>query len=490
MSGRFIPWENTSGAASRRIEQTRKLETPTATGMLVRRMMKTERILWTACWLSLAFALKAQADEKLVYSVKSTDVTHRHTATQVQEDKATTTEKNYDVTITLGNNYVIQDSDEAETIIDFAKKRILSVDKKANEYHDVDLHSTVYFRAMELKNRLMLGQILQSSGAALDAFKPFDSETLLGLTIPGQEGSKVEEKTSNGATDYMHDGKMVAWFEPSSDKIPESAKSAYRRYLTNMCQLHPQIRESILKQDTFPKTLKYQAKMAGLEEEAREMKLKTVTTAAAVTPEAPAGCKLKRDEALMPIYNALDKLGANAKFPERADITKKVDDLIKSGKALDALLVILEFHLSTDEDMAPETKRAMEAGKDDANFKKFLHGSQTTTPSEAANGIKELESLDQSNPSAAHVIDILCANMNFQLNQRTPAIQLMTKALSANPLITGAYHDLGNMYLSIFQSGTGWDCFRLAQKLSPSHKMVNDIVQLDDQLEKDYPGFF
>ncbi|HEY9756773.1 MAG TPA: hypothetical protein V6C97_16520 [Oculatellaceae cyanobacterium] len=457
--------------------------------------MKTHQILLAVCSLSLAFSLKAQADEKLVYTLKTTDITHQPQASQdkdksSKQDKPASTEKASEVTITLGDNYVIQDDSETTHIIDFAKKRIVSVDKKANEYHDVALHSTVYFRAMELKNRLMLGQILKNTGATLDAFRPFDSETLLGLTIPGLDSTKVEEKTSNGAIDYVHDGQLVAWFEPSTEKISESAKTGYRRFLANMCQLHPQIRESLLKQETFPKTLKYQAKMAGLREEAKEFKLKSASTVSAVNADPPAGCKLVRDEALTPIYEGLDKLGEHPKFPERAEITKKVDDLIKSGKALDALLVILEYHLSTDENMDPETKKAMEAGKDNPAFQKFLRSSQSTAPSGAESAIKELESLDRSNPSAANVLDILCANLYFGLTQRTPAIQLMTKALTRNPLITGAYHDLGNMYLSIFQSGTGWDCFRLAQKLSPSHKMVNDISQLDAQLEKDYPEFF
>jgi len=57
-------------------------------------------------------------------------------------------------------------------------------------------------------------------------------------------------------------------------------------------------------------------------------------------------------------------------------------------------------------------------------------------------------------------------------------------------LITGAYHDLGMMYIADYKTATGWQSFRLAHRICPSHPLMMEISEMERKLESDFQEFF
>ena len=239
-----------------------------------------------------------------------------------------------------------------------------------------------------------------------------------------------------------------------------------------------------------PQELKYWVEDTGIHT-TLDFKLKECKDVAASSPTPPADYKEAPHEELQPIYEALAKLGPSARQPKLTKVIEDFDTALNQKNYLDALLITLEYSLSTGDQMTREMAKLKPFMDSDPESKKFLvdYGSKNKQE-EVQKALDSLDSIDRKKLSRAYVIDVMKANDFEALKQFRKARELEIAVLTRQPLLTGMYHDLGVNYQSSYEMNKAWDCFDLADKIMPDFSMMKPIHELDARMETTFPDFF
>lgn len=430
----------------------------------------------------------------LKYSVKTDTVRHTQERDAKTGKPGKVVDKNStersEPKLTLDKDFVSVVANNSEIIFDFANKRVLTVNSESKTYKDEDMHARVYFRISELQNRSALGGLLGSAGVKMDAFDAFDDQSSLAVVVPGlPEKVKIEKVESSGTVTFKRNGLDVARYSLSDLVVSEPERSALRRIIANMLPLHPEIRKDLVTQKTFPRTLWLTCKNSIASDITYDCAKLSADGTPSDTLSKLGSYKVERDKELAEIFSALDKLGPNPKLPEKQVVVENARQALNAGNALDAALIVLEYGLMTGQRDLPEYKEILQSAAKDPQAAKFFSLIAPRSETEVKAAIQELKKMDRSKLSHGYFIDIMLANILWDSGDST-AIPIMKSVLASHPLIVGVYHDLGKMYLQGWRMDTGWECFRIANKLVPEHSQMTEIKELEKSLEADFPDFF
>ena len=128
--------------------------------------------------------------------------------------------------------------------------------------------------------------------------------------------------------------------------------------------------------------------------------------------------------------------------------------------------------------------------KDHAELDRFFRSLGISGKNQAEKAIAELQKINRKKLNRFHMIDIMIANQQSVLGQNDKAEKRMLAALKANPFITGAYKDLGDMFYADFDMASAWLCWDFARKQVPEHFMLKPISEYEKELLRDFPDFF
>jgi tetratricopeptide (TPR) repeat protein len=392
-----------------------------------------------------------------------------------------------------------------EVAYDFNKKRVYAISRADKTYTATDLNAMVYFRVMELGNRLKLQKVLDGVKATTKSpmLSPIESETVFGMVLPGEKAVSISERTTGDTTTYTHDDKALVTFVPSKNEIDASCKKSYARFIADVCPIHPEIRKKIVANAHLPADLEFlYINERGTSKVSKDntpayktgkLVLQSVESEpdTSVSDMALNGLTLVRTKSdLTPIWNSLDSHGDNPQFPTREEAIKFSENAAKNGQPLDALLALLEYGLETGEQLVPEIKALAPSLQKDENASHFLTYLSPDNEKEAKEALKSLSEIDRSKLKKGAVVDIMQGNIESQLDQKSDSLKLLIRALTNNPFIVGAYHDLGEGLTGEYQMDLAWQCFDEARKLRPDHPMLKSIDDMEAKLQQDFPDYF
>ncbi len=393
-----------------------------------------------------------------------------------------------------------------EEVYDFQNKRVYSITKADKTYTEANLNALVYFCVSELSNRQVLNKVLASKTLKTPILDAFEVESGLGIVMPDQKKDAaiepvVQESTTGDTIIYAHDGKTVVSLVPSQNLIDASCRKSYDKFIAYGCPIHPEIRKNILSKPYLPAELEFRfANELGKSDNKTTAVAKTgklvlqnvhAEPDASISASELSGLNLTRTKSeLSPIWQALDARGANPKFPSREDAIEYAQNAAANNRPLDALLSLLEYGLETGETLLEPIKELKPALAKDENAHLFLTYLSPANDTEAAAARKSLAQIDRSKLEKGAVIDIMQGNIESSLGHDEVAKQLLLKALIKNPLVVGAYHDLGEGLTRDYQMELAWQCFDEARKLRPDHPMLKSITEMEAKLQQDFPDFF
>jgi hypothetical protein len=439
---------------------------------------------------------EAQADQQFVFEVKT------HTERTAKSDKERKTEKSGEKdkpvikdstakeTLTLGADYFIKEDADSKSIVDLRTKRMFSLSPKQATYGVIDLHAPVWFRIMEFKNREMLGGVLGVIGQQDTMGNRFTNESLFGIDSPdAKDKLRADIKSAPSLTRFIYNGAEIASYMPSKTAVDAAYKRTYTAAISQNMKIHPSIRAALVEMNV-PQSFKYSYKDS-MESGSVDYQLLGAKTVQAALPAPPADFKFQPSAELKPVHGALDKLGENPKQPSKEKVKEEINSRLAKGNILDAFLTILEYSLSTGDQMTPEVSALRDKLQTDSQCKKFLDAyGEKKTEADFKAAIKTLESIDRTKLDKAFVIDIMLANNYDTIGDTSKARKLFISVLSEHPLFTGAYHDLGGNYLRTWQIAEAWDCFSMADRAMPNHPMMKPIHQMEREMEVRFPQFF
>jgi tetratricopeptide (TPR) repeat protein len=76
------------------------------------------------------------------------------------------------------------------------------------------------------------------------------------------------------------------------------------------------------------------------------------------------------------------------------------------------------------------------------------------------------------------------------LGKPKAAIELLARAIEANPRLTGAYKDLGDLYLQDWDMERAWRCWDIARGIAPSHPLLRGVADYEQMLLERYLEYF
>jgi hypothetical protein len=165
---------------------------------------------------------------------------------------------------------------------------------------------------------------------------------------------------------------------------------------------------------------------------------------------------------------------------------------LRSGNALEGLLSFFELTLETGVAMPSEMAAQLKANTDDRV--KLLLGTlgATNCPDKDVLdlGIRALTELEPAAMSRRHVLWAFEANFRASRGDPKGAKARLLQAIQANPRLTGAYKDLGDLFLGAFDASRAWRCWEIARSIAPDHPVLRAVTAGEARLANDHPEYF
>jgi tetratricopeptide (TPR) repeat protein len=196
------------------------------------------------------------------------------------------------------------------------------------------------------------------------------------------------------------------------------------------------------------------------------------------------------DGKLISICTKAKEIKAEDFDQKRRELVRQAVELAEAEDYLNSTLLFLEYTLSTGESMPREFFKFKEAATADPNLKLLFASMNPKDEESAKQALPDFEVLGKKVDAGRHVFWIFQANLLTSFDRAEEAKELFLKALEENPMIVGAWKDLGQIYHRQFDCGAAWLCWDTGRSVHSGHGLFDQIDDLEDKLRNDFPEFF
>lgn len=397
----------------------------------------------------------------------------------------------YPLTVTLSGDTMQTDEPDERSIYDFKKARILRLDKHKNTYADVSLYTIVGFNVEEFLNRMMIGNALAAGEVKDNPMAPALTENLLALAYPDPaHATVIDHVTKDDETVYSWSGHRLMSVSEKTRELPPAVLSQYLRFLRYSTGGHPQILAAIEQGKGIPERLT--VVRSNMAVETRTLTLRNIDE----RPDRPLSLDgYTRETPDGEPYTTLRRLSASPAVDLEAHaavLRQARDAAITDGRVFDALLASLAAVLATGDQNESTAWAAAHRDQISVNTDAARLG-RSLNPTDAASakaGAEALAKMRQSAGPHGYVLSIFEANDRLALHQDDRAAGSFLATLAADPMITGAWIDLGSLYYRSYRTDAAWACWDAARALRPTHYMLQVVDDTERKLRTDHPEFF
>ena len=440
-----------------------------------------------ALLLLLAFvATPLWASKVLTFDVTS----HTEAAKGAKQTVGTSpAEEHYTMTVTLAADTLQVDRPDQLTVYDFARRRMLRVDKPKHSYVEGSLYSRIGFDVAEFGNRMMLAKVLATLKQANNPMAPALTEHLMALSDP-VNATVIDTRTVGTDTVYSWAKQPLMTVSQKTRDVPAATLGQYLRFLRYEVGGHPKILSAIERGGGVPERLTIVR--SNMSVETRTLTLQGIDERADA-PFSPEGYTRA-----MPEREPFTTLKLLSSTPA-ADLNTRTtalrgerDAALAAGHVFDATLANFIIGLSTGEqdEGAAWLRSHIDQINAEQNMGRLMQSLEPHDEASARQAAETLAALKQVDNPHGYVLNIFEANVRASLKDEAQAEKLYFSALSVNPTITGAWIDLGNQYYRRFDAEAAWACWDAARALNPAHPFLKSIDTMEQKLRVDHPEFF
>jgi hypothetical protein len=414
----------------------------------------------------LAVAVAPQADAAITLHVSST-VQSRSTQMDV----------------TLADSYMAVDTAQGRLIYDFAARRRYAVNTAARQFVEYSLFDTVGFRVVEMHNR----DVLRGASAAIKVDTELGSKPMQEneLSVLSAGPGVAEEKSEGGQHVFYVDGvKLAAWSDAGATVAAADA-AQFARFMRYVQGGHPQLLERLVKGSVIPDHLTLFLNGG------RDADL-TFSQVRSAQPPAYELTPYRREVSKDGIDAVFDRIAAAS--PQQLDVLRaqypcdSAEDF-SPAQALDTMLGKMECTLSTG--AAVTLSGAQRQAASTSPVLPLLFAAiNPGKPEQTADAVKTLVALRQQAPRKAYMLKVFEANHRLRLKQPKEAQALFVEALQANPLLAGAYKDLGDLLLIQYDSVRAWRSWDAGRRVSPALPNFEPVNKVEADLLAKHPEYF
>lgn len=407
----------------------------------------------------------------------------------------------------IGRDYVRIESGEKIVIRDFAKRRIFTVDSKAHTYFDDSMFGDVGFRVAEMANREALSQMLQqmnsdakTSGQSTasdqaSASKSSDGTKALDLCQAESDLSLRSKLTHASAAFRQDDGESTfrcgddnVVFAASNDGYPADSATVHSFVRGFRAEFGgtPDALDLLEKRETISKQLR----VSGLSGQ-RTIKVLSVRKTADQAYSLAGLTQTVNGDA--PFVDVVTRAMHGGPVAMKADGERALADAEKAlseKNYLESMLAYLEYNLEFGGSMPAQFGQHQAELIKDPGVQKLIASLSPRSKEEGEAAEKSLLATQRSMKHRSHVVTIFLADVQSALGKRDEAQLNLQSAVTANPLIAGAWKDLGDSFYAQYDAESAWICWDTGRYLQPHHPLLKEIDDLEASLLREHPEYF
>jgi tetratricopeptide (TPR) repeat protein len=394
--------------------------------------------------------------------------------------------------VTLSDDYTAVKMPKVELIYDFKARRYYVLDTVNKVYVDYSLYSIAGFRTMELKNRENINAMLAKAKIDTPLSRQVDREQE--LAVADDDAVKIDESAGDGTLEFSSDGRKLASWSKAGAKVTAADAARFAQFLRYTQAGHPQLLARLARDGVIPGQLTFTVNTG--------VGVRTVSIGVAEVKSArPPAYDLKgyaprvgqAGELAGELDIMLDRMAALT--PERLAPLRAAHPCdtaadYRDDQPLDTMLGRTECVLATGEPMLPFTPAQLQKMREDPAVGLMLASVSPKNKEEYEGAVKTLAELRKQAPRKAYVLKLLEANNRLRLGQRKESLQLFGEVLEANPVLGGAYKDLGDLLLLTGDSPRAWRSWDIGRAIAPKVPNFTAVNDFEAQLLKRHPEFF
>lgn len=392
----------------------------------------------------------------------------------------------HDLTILLGDSKIETQTREYTRIHDFEKESIFTGESDTDVFTRSPIYQDIGFRVHEFQNRLRLGAALSAANIEDHPMEVPYSEHQLSLS--SNDGTELVRKKRNGEVSFSHNKKPLFSYSIKGEKIaPETA----RRFVLSLRYhfgIHPEALEELQALNKIPDTftiyrLETEQKSATLSLlELKEVPESRFTSVKQSIP--PSGSDILDLSAIVQSKTALEY---------DAYCEQMLADAVVAAKAendLESVCLFLGYTLATGKQLPEPFFAYKDRFSSNPTVQRLFASINPQSEDAATKAVASLTELISSVQRGRSVILIFRANIQTSLKEIDSALSNFKEALTAEPMIVGAWKDLGDIYFQGYHPEKAWACWSAGRSLNPEHHLLNSVTEFESQLRVKNPEFF
>jgi tetratricopeptide (TPR) repeat protein len=429
-------------------------------------------------------------------------------------------ERTYGLQVRLRREWVgYREATGTEVVLDFARRRRLTLDEGARTYVDESLYSEVCFRRFELPNREYVRSVLAAGGGDTAELEPILAEHQLSMldkargrtlaepnasrngklggflrSVFGSKRGDISVESEQGHTVYATAAgrRLFSYADEGTEAAPDMSRR-FAQFLRYLYMGHPLILERLASASRIPRELRYQSRESfGQPRSDVTLRLGAVD----VVPDGEIALdgyrRVVSSDQPLP-SGVLERVMFGA-VPDSQEVKARrmaeAKQCAEGGRLLESVLTLLELTLETGASL-PELGNFLQHATDPhVRQLRDALGQRPGSQQEAHAVLAMFLGLRKAAGQRAHVVMTFEAPLHRALGEAQQACGLLLKAIEVNPFLTGAYKDLGDLYVGEYRMREAWLCWEAARRIAPDHRLLEDVRKLEEMLAAEHPEYF
>jgi len=420
----------------------------------------------------------------------------------------------------VGSGWLAWAGEDGKSVtIDFEQERRSTIDRQRGTYSDDSLYVVVGSRHIELPNRAHVHAVLSAANGPASDFEPFFVEHQLAITDPSRRTTinssaaapavsrwaglrsfiepaqaDIHVRRQGNEAVCNHQGKVLLSHASTGVK-DVAAVAGFVQFIRHRYGGHPLILKHLTALDFVPTTVTLEA-LTPLGHFPNTVRIQ-VDQCEPADLSRPSTFGLR--EATPFDGDAAGDTIRSAREASRQAVPESVSarlaaaiEAVRHGDAFEGMLSFFELTLETDVSMPPVLAEAVKVTLDTRVRALIgaIAGACSAKSNEDAMFIIAIYERLAAAAGKPHVLWAMEAGLRSACRQTKEARELLTRAVEANPWLTGAYKDLGDGFLRTFEVPRAWACWDTARRLSPHHPLVASVARFEEMLRREHPEYF
>lgn len=391
--------------------------------------------------------------------------------------------------VTLADDYIAAKSGNATTVYDFKNLRRVVLDDANKTYVDYSLYDTLGFRVFEMRNRIGLNAAMAKINADLKPVRKVDLEQELSLAEDG--ATVIDAATSGDTLRFTSEGIPLATWSKHGAQAGARDVAHFAQLLRYVQSIHPQVLAKLAEGSVIPDSLTFTTNTA-LAPVTVRMDVEKVQGASPPAFTLQGYAPRQAAPAQGALEALVDRMAAQT--PKQLDALRAAhpcdtEAAYREDQLLDTMLGRIECTLSTGAPMLTFTPAQLEQIRASVPVSLAFSATKVTKQEEVVAAVKTLSGLRSQAPRKAYVLKLFEANNRARLGQFNESSQLFADVLEANPVLGGAWKDMGDLMIMRFDMPAAWRSWDIGRRIAPTLPNFAYVNQLESEMAKRHPEY-